>query len=127
MKEYLAIFDLDGTLFDTGEVNYYAYKEALEPFGVDLDKNYFTTVCNGRHYSEFLPDVMDAAATEDMEAVHNAKKTAYKENLDKARENVHLFKLIESLADTGNTPGVPTGERNSHQNQQTYKLWTLNH
>ena len=26
------IFDLDGTLFDTGEVNYWAYKEALLPF-----------------------------------------------------------------------------------------------
>lgn len=111
MKECLAIFDLDGTLFDTGEVNYYAYKAALEPFGVDLDKNYFTTVCNGRHYSEFLPDVMDDAATEDMETVHNAKKTAYKENLDKARENVHLFKMIESLADKYYIAIVTTASR----------------
>ena len=26
----LAIFDMDGTLFNTNDVNYYAYKEALE-------------------------------------------------------------------------------------------------
>ena len=38
MKDYLALFDLDGTLFDTGDVNYYAYKDALEPYEIKLDK-----------------------------------------------------------------------------------------
>lgn len=39
-KEYLALFDLDGTLFDTSEVNYFAYKDALEPFGIKLQKKF---------------------------------------------------------------------------------------
>ena len=30
MKNRLAIFDLDGTLFDTRKVNYQAYKYALD-------------------------------------------------------------------------------------------------
>lgn len=34
-KDYLAIFDLDGTLFDTGEVNYVSYREALRPYGIE--------------------------------------------------------------------------------------------
>ena len=29
-KKKLAIFDMDGTLVDTKDVNFYAYKEALE-------------------------------------------------------------------------------------------------
>ena len=41
MKKYLALFDLDGTLFDTTDVNYYAYKDALSSFGVELTRDYF--------------------------------------------------------------------------------------
>lgn len=44
-KEYLALFDLDGTLFDTSEVNYFAYKDALEPFGIKLQKSFFVEEC----------------------------------------------------------------------------------
>ena len=48
-KKYLALFDLDGTLFETGEVNYHAYQDALAPYGITLDKEYFLKRCNGRH------------------------------------------------------------------------------
>ena len=46
----LAIFDLDGTLFDTADVNYYSYKSVLESYGIELDHDYFVTKCNGKHY-----------------------------------------------------------------------------
>ncbi len=98
MKEYLAIFDLDGTLFDTSEVNYYAYKDALKPFGVSLDKNYYVNRCNGRHYTEFLPRIM--GGSENIEAVHKSKKETYVKNLDKARMNIHLFEMARAMKDT---------------------------
>ena len=91
-KKYLALFDLDGTLFDTGEVNYYAYKDALAPFGVEFDKTYFVEKCNGRHYTEFLPKIM--GTSEHIEEVHKLKKSAYANNLDKAKINLHLFEII---------------------------------
>lgn len=110
-KKYLAIFDLDGTLFDTSEVNYYAYKEALSLYGVDLDKNYFITSCNGRHYTEFLPTIMsDRTHIED---VHIAKKVNYKKNLDKAHINKHLFEIIQCIQATYHLAIVTTA---SHQN-----------
>ena len=34
----LAIFDLDGTLFDTGEVNFFSYQKALNKVGYDVEK-----------------------------------------------------------------------------------------
>ena len=87
-KEYLALFDLDGTLYDTSEVNYYAYKDALNPFGIALDKRFFVEECNGRHYTEFLPLVISDLTL--MGEIHERKKNAYAENLDKARDNKHL-------------------------------------
>lgn len=71
-KNFLAIFDLDGTLFDTREVNYYAYKEALAVFEVGLDKDFFLKECNGRHYTEFLPQIM--GSKKHVEDVHRAKR-----------------------------------------------------
>ena len=49
--------DLDGTLIDTVRVNYLAYKEALEPFGVKIDYDYFKKFCNGRHYKAFVSEI----------------------------------------------------------------------
>ena len=50
MKNRLAIFDLDGTLFDTRKVNYQAYKYALDKYGVELDYELFASQFNGRLY-----------------------------------------------------------------------------
>ena len=51
----LAIFDMDGTLFNTNNINYYAYKEALDKYNVSIDYEYYCRFCNGRHYLDFLP------------------------------------------------------------------------
>lgn len=109
MNTKLALFDLDGTLFDTREVNYYAYKDALKLYGVGLDKDYFETRCNGRHYTEFLPGIM--GTTKYMEDVHRAKKAAYASNLGKARANRHLFGIIPALKDSYYTAVVTTASR----------------
>lgn len=108
-KQYLAIFDLDGTLFDTGDVNFHSYKRALEPFGIVLDREYFVTNCNGRHYTEFLPQIMGSA--KHIEEVHRAKKDLYWANLDKSRENVRLFEIIKAIRRTYHTAVVTTASR----------------
>lgn len=108
-KANLAIFDLDGTLFDTGDVNYYSYKDALQPYKLELDREYFIEQCNGRHYTEFLPMIMGSNIY--LEAVHNAKKEAYVNNLDKARINAHLFQLIPTMRSNYYTAIVTTASR----------------
>ena len=50
----LAIFDLDGTLYDTRAVNYLSYKMAVQDFEMELDKDYFFKYCNGQYYKDFL-------------------------------------------------------------------------
>lgn len=108
-KKSLALFDLDGTLFDTNEVNYYAYRDALAAFGVKLDREYFITECNGRHYTEFLPVIMKG--TKHIEEVHKAKKDAYTKNLDKARINAHLFAMIKVMKTTYHVAIVTTASK----------------
>ncbi len=95
-KKYLAIFDLDGTLFDTGDVNYHAYKQALEEEGVGLTREDYLDKYNGRHYTDFLPEILPDNET--VERVHERKKLLYTENLFRAKENLHLFNMIEALS-----------------------------
>lgn len=108
-KEYLALFDLDGTLFDTGDVNYYSYQDALQPYGVELDRGYFIKECNGRHYTEFLPVIMGTEKY--IEEVHKAKKAAYANHLNRAQVNFHLFQLIQSMRNQYDTAVVTTASR----------------
>jgi beta-phosphoglucomutase len=95
-KDKLALFDLDGTLFNTTDVNYYAYKEAMEQFGYTIEYKYFQEYCNGRHYSEFLPQIT-TKNKEILAQMHYLKKCVYYKYLDKAKPNKRLFELIESI------------------------------
>ncbi len=109
MKKKLAIFDLDGTLFDTNDVNYRAYRDALEPFGKELDREYYVKYCKGRHYTDFLPVIM--GSEEHMEEVHALKKKYYSGNLKYARENKHLFAMAEMMKPEYRLAVVTTASR----------------
>lgn len=95
-KTNLAIFDLDGTLFDTKAVNYHAYLEALKQEGIRCDVTYafYCSYCNGRYYRDFLPVIAPGISEESMERVHRRKGGLYVQYLHLARKNDHLFRMI---------------------------------
>jgi beta-phosphoglucomutase len=96
MKNKLAIFDLDGTLFDTRDVNYFAYKEALSEYGFDLERDYYCKECNGKFYKVFLPPI-STNDDEILEKIHKLKKNAYIKHLSSAKMNVHLFNIMHAI------------------------------
>lgn len=106
----LALFDLDGTLFNTNEVNYHAYSEALKEKGFDIDYTYYSNYCNGRHYKIFIPEIVNNDE-EIVEYVHQRKKALYSSYLDKAKVNTHLFNIIESLKETYHIGLVTTASK----------------
>ncbi len=95
-KNKLALFDLDGTLFNTNDVNYYAYKEALENFGINFEREYWYSNCIGRHYKDFLAD-MNITDEKLLRDVHQLKKQCYPKYLSHAQENQHLFEIIKLI------------------------------
>lgn len=106
------LVDLDGTLFDTKEVNYNAYKKALEPYEYDIDYEYYCTHCNGRHYMDFLPQISTPDQTI-LEDVHNNKKKYYKEFLKYARVNECLLELIKNMKEKTKIAIVTTASKES--------------
>lgn len=96
-KDKLAIFDLDGTLFDTTNVNYLAYRQALEEVGFSLEREYYVKKCNGNHYKKYLPDILGEKTQSLIEAVHERKKVLYNACLTEAKLNYHLFEMIKCM------------------------------
>lgn len=111
MKNKLAIFDLDGTLFSTEKVNYLSYKEALEGVGYSLDYEFYTNECNGKYYMYYLPLLIPDPTLELMEEIHNRKKELYRSNLGSAIINEHLFNMIELIRDEYHVALVTTASK----------------
>ncbi len=108
-KNKLALFDLDGTLFNTDAVNFRAYEKAFNDVGAKLDKDYFVRECSGRHYKEFVPVILGNC--EKLEEIHEKKKRYYKSFLCEARLNEHLFSIIDSFKDTYHVAIVTTASK----------------
>ena len=96
VKDKLLIFDMDGTLFDTSESNYCAYKDAADAWGYKLDRDTFMNVFVGKNYKEFLP-MFGIKSREELIAIHDYKKANYKKYIRNIRKNNELFALINDL------------------------------
>ncbi|MBR4307998.1 MAG: HAD-IA family hydrolase [Oscillospiraceae bacterium] len=112
MKHKLAIFDLDGTLFDTVPANYGAYNAVLNNHGFSIDEEYFSQHCNGRYYKDFLPEII-GDDPELLETVHKEKIASYPRYFSKIRENKGLFDLLDTLSGEYHIALVSTAARKS--------------
>ena len=113
MKSKLAIFDLDGTLFDTQRVNFRAYQKALAAEGVQLDRDYYQRNCNGKYYKDYLPLLIANPSPDTMERIHDRKKKIYPDCLGEARVNYHLFSLLSLMRDEYHTAIVTTASKSN--------------
>lgn len=97
MRDKLAIFDFDGTLFDTVEANWRAYRVALGELGDQFGLADYAVYCNGRSYESFLPEFFPELGVAEIEAVHRRKVATYPDFVSTIHENTQLFALLETI------------------------------
>lgn len=110
----LAAVDLDGTLIDTLKVNAESYRLALQEKNISFSDEEFRKICFGRHYLDFLPDLMGkTTSAEDIEYIHERKKEFYPSCVGYGKVNTALTDILSALRATGewNTAVVTTGSR----------------
>jgi HAD superfamily hydrolase (TIGR01509 family) len=96
------LVDLDGTLVDTAEVNFAAYRAALEPHGVTLTRQWWLANGFGRNWRQFLPELLGQAGPVAQD-VANRKAALYSEFVGETVVNRPLVKLIEWLRPAART------------------------
>lgn len=92
----LFIFDMDGTLFDTSESNYWSYHDAAQRLGYEIEHDKFMNVFVGKNYREFLP-MFGIESKEELRDIHDYKKAHYREYIGKIKMNDELFSLIAKM------------------------------
>ena len=95
----LAMFDLDGTLFDTNKANYLSYKEACNGF-CDVSEDFFYEHCMGKNYKTFLP-LLGVEDKENIELIHKRKSDNYKSFFSFIRPNFSLLNIAELFKKNG--------------------------
>jgi beta-phosphoglucomutase len=106
------LVDLDGTLVDTAEANFAAYRAALEPCGVALTREWWLANGFGRNWRQFLPELLgeSGAAAQDVAA---RKAALYPDYLPQTLLNQPLVKLIEWLKPAARTALVTAASRSA--------------
>lgn len=119
-KNKLILCDLDGTLFDTLEVNYYSYKESLNIFNYDIGYDFFLEECYGKYYKNFLSKL--GVNEEEIEKIHKIKKELYGKYLGSAKINENLFDMLKIMKDFYHIALVTTAsQKNSEEILRYFK------
>lgn len=106
-------FDLDGTLVDTHEANYLAYRDAIRGVfeGTEADEALKTYISEGRSSKEFLPLLISNITDDQVTEINTRKIETYKEHISKATLNEYLVTLIKQLSGHVKVGLVTTAKR----------------
>jgi len=116
------LFDLDGTLVDTRESNYLAYRDAFLDAGYDLTREVFATTW-GKDSREFIVDLLPRATPADVLRIRNRKAEVYEAHLPQSRLNTGLVELVRHARDHVRTALVTTAKRlNVEQTLRTHGI-----
>jgi beta-phosphoglucomutase len=119
------LFDLDGTLVDTREANYLAYRDAFAESGHELTQEQFATTW-GRDSRDFIPDLLPGIDTSGVDTIRAAKSRLYADQLYRTAANDALIAFLRLIAPTHPTALVSTAKSgNGRQILDTHGLTPL--
>lgn len=107
-------FDLDGTLVDTHQANFEAYRRALDDIGVTLTKDAFKKSI-GHQAQVFLRWFAPGLSDDEYGAIAQRKADYYKEILHLSSTNARLVSMMKFLKQEHKIVLVTTAKRgNAH-------------
>lgn len=104
------LFDMDGTLVDTHQPNFEAYRRALEDFGVSISYDDFKKTI-GHQAQTFLPWLAPGLTEVDYLEIAERKAQYYQELVHLTTKNVRLVKFLDGIREENKTALVTTAKR----------------
>jgi beta-phosphoglucomutase len=89
------LFDLDGTLVDTHEANYLAYRDAFRRSGYELTREDFAPTW-GQDSRDFIPRLIPGIPASQVSVIRSDKAVAYTDYLDVTVPNLPLIGFLRA-------------------------------
>ena len=116
----LIICDFDGTLVDTREANYLAYRDVLKDIDYDLSLEKYNE-CFGLRFEEFMQR-LGITDNDLMKKIRTGKAEIYPRYFDKIKINKNLVGFIKAFRESGGkTALASTSSRHNLLNVLNYK------
>ncbi|WP_022799086.1 HAD family hydrolase [Thermus islandicus] len=101
------LFDLDGTLADTDPLHLLAWREALKPYGLEVDREFYGKRISGRLNPEIVQDLLGLEGEEARRLIET-KEARFRELAQELKPTPGLLDLLERAKRKGLTWGVVT-------------------
>jgi HAD superfamily hydrolase (TIGR01509 family) len=89
------LFDLDGTLAETDSLHLPTWADVLEPYGVQVDEEFYRESISGRNTSEIVRDLLPELSDEENRSVGDAKEARFRERATELEPLPGLVDFIE--------------------------------
>lgn len=73
------LFDLDGTLAETDSLHLPTWVDALEPYGVEVDEEFYRARISGRSTAEIVRELLPDLTAEQGRSLGDAKEASFRE------------------------------------------------
>ncbi|MBA2713414.1 MAG: HAD family phosphatase [Rubrobacteraceae bacterium] len=95
------LFDLDGTLADTDSVHLPTWVDVLEPYGVEVDEEFYKESISGRTTGEIVSALLPDLTDEENRSVGDAKEASFRERASDLEPLPGLADFVERGRERG--------------------------
>jgi HAD superfamily hydrolase (TIGR01509 family) len=89
------LFDLDGTLAETDSLHLPTWVEALAPYGVEVDEEFYKERISGRSTGEIVRDLLPDLTDEEGTSIGDAKEASFRERTGELEPLPGLLDFVE--------------------------------
>ena len=89
------LFDLDGTLAETDSLHLPTWVDALEPYGVEVDEEFYRDKISGRSTAEIVRELLPELTDEQGRSIGDAKEASVRERASELEPLPGLVDFVE--------------------------------
>ena len=95
------LFDLDGTLAETDSLHLPTWVDALEPYGVEVDEEFYRDRISGRSTAEIVRELLPDLTDEQGRSIGDAKEASFRERTSELEPLPGLVDFVERGRERG--------------------------
>jgi HAD superfamily hydrolase (TIGR01509 family) len=89
------LFDLDGTIAETDSLHLPTWVDALQPYGVEVDEEFYGDRISGRNTEEIVRELLPDLSDEQGRSIGDAKEASFRERVSELEPMPGLVDFIE--------------------------------